>query len=386
MSRLCCSASASPTWSCSHRWGTRRRSGKFLAKNGPGMHHAAYRCDDVASAIEQCRTRGLRMIDEQSAAGYPRQPGRVRASGLHGRSADRAGAAGGRSSLMARDSGEVRRVEVGFSGGQVILMRLPEKSYEELRRAVQDGRSWYEVESADGIVAVDLSQVVFVKLESYEHRVGFSGLLLDAPAALRWPAWPSLGAALWWRKNPSACPYSQRFCIELPHPGITRRRLIEILAAARRRTRPRDRTGHRLLHVRDGRSAGRRPGRRLRHPAGDARSRGAGGEQAWRHQRRSYAGRRTVTSLLRRQLRRRVADHGARRDSGPGAGAEGGRTRPETGRSPDRGGDVLRSARGHARELRERGERAGLSFARRIGGPLAFFARLEKAPIAQPRA
>ena len=30
-------------------------------------------------------------------------------------------------------------------------------------------------------------------------------------------------------------------------------------------------------------------------------------------------------------------------------------------------------------QLRERGERAGLSFARRIGGPLAFFARLEKA-------
>src|SRR6185503_3032819 len=39
----------------------------------------------------------------------------------------------------------------------------------------------------------------------------------------------TLAAALWWRKNPSACPYSQRFFIELPHPGITRARLIEIL-------------------------------------------------------------------------------------------------------------------------------------------------------------
>jgi ubiquinone/menaquinone biosynthesis C-methylase UbiE len=34
-----------------------------------------------------------------------------------------------------------------------------------------------------------------------------------------------LGAALWWRKNPSACPYSQRFFIEAPHPLITRERL-----------------------------------------------------------------------------------------------------------------------------------------------------------------
>ena len=150
--------------------------GRFLAKKGPGMHHTAYRCADVAGAIEQCRSRGLRMIDEQSAAGYPGQPGRVRASGLHGRSPDRAGAAGRRSALMARDSGEVRRVEVGFSGGQVILMRLPEKSYEQLRRAVQDGRNWYDVETADGVVAVNLAQVVFVKLESSEHRVGFSGL------------------------------------------------------------------------------------------------------------------------------------------------------------------------------------------------------------------
>jgi SAM-dependent methyltransferase len=38
------------------------------------------------------------------------------------------------------------------------------------------------------------------------------------------------GAALWWRKNPSACPYGQRFWVEAPHPLITRQRLREILA------------------------------------------------------------------------------------------------------------------------------------------------------------
>jgi ubiquinone/menaquinone biosynthesis C-methylase UbiE len=37
------------------------------------------------------------------------------------------------------------------------------------------------------------------------------------------------GAALWWRKNPSACPYSQRFWVEAPHPFITRDRLREVL-------------------------------------------------------------------------------------------------------------------------------------------------------------
>jgi len=39
----------------------------------------------------------------------------------------------------------------------------------------------------------------------------------------------ALGAALWWRKHPSACPYSQRFWVEAPHPFITPQRLCEIL-------------------------------------------------------------------------------------------------------------------------------------------------------------
>jgi SAM-dependent methyltransferase len=50
----------------------------------------------------------------------------------------------------------------------------------------------------------------------------FRHLVLGAAAAVA-------GAALWWRKNPSACPYGQRFWVEAPHPLITRQRLYEIL-------------------------------------------------------------------------------------------------------------------------------------------------------------
>jgi ubiquinone/menaquinone biosynthesis C-methylase UbiE len=39
-----------------------------------------------------------------------------------------------------------------------------------------------------------------------------------------------LAAALWWRRNPSACPYNQRFWVQAPHPLITRPRLREALA------------------------------------------------------------------------------------------------------------------------------------------------------------
>lgn len=47
--------------------------------------------------------------------------------------------------------------------------------------------------------------------------------LLGAAAAA------TLAAALWWRKNPSACPYGQRFWVEAPHPIITRDRLRLVL-------------------------------------------------------------------------------------------------------------------------------------------------------------
>jgi ubiquinone/menaquinone biosynthesis C-methylase UbiE len=42
----------------------------------------------------------------------------------------------------------------------------------------------------------------------------------------------TIAVAVWWRKNPSACPYGQRFWVEAPHPFITRRRLLEILSPA----------------------------------------------------------------------------------------------------------------------------------------------------------
>jgi len=43
--------------------------GRFIAKRGPGIHHAAYRCEDVAAALELCKQRGLRAIDDQPRRG-----------------------------------------------------------------------------------------------------------------------------------------------------------------------------------------------------------------------------------------------------------------------------------------------------------------------------
>ncbi len=70
---------------------------------------------------------------------------------------------------------QLRRAEVGFSGGQAIVVRLTDGAYADLRSAVTRGSGWYELDTPDGVVALDLGQVVFVKRDTGDHRVGFSG-------------------------------------------------------------------------------------------------------------------------------------------------------------------------------------------------------------------
>jgi methylmalonyl-CoA epimerase len=43
--------------------------GKFLAKRGPGLHHIAYRVDDIDQVLSQLTEAGARLIDEQPRTG-----------------------------------------------------------------------------------------------------------------------------------------------------------------------------------------------------------------------------------------------------------------------------------------------------------------------------
>ena len=187
-----------------------------------------------------------------------------------------------------------------------------------------------------------------------------------------------VGVSYWWRKNPSACPYNQRFWVQAPHPGITRKRLIAALEPA---------AGERILEIGPGtgyytfdvaerlgegtleifdiqqemldhvmREAGRRGVTNVTPTLGDA--------QALPFEDNSIDGAVLVTVLGeipdQEQALREIA-----RVLRPGGRLVVG----------ELFGDPHMVTTG---KLTERASRAGLEFEQRLGSPLAFFARLRK--------
>lgn len=43
--------------------------GKFLARKGPGLHHVAYRVDDIDAALATLKERGVELIDAEPRIG-----------------------------------------------------------------------------------------------------------------------------------------------------------------------------------------------------------------------------------------------------------------------------------------------------------------------------
>jgi methylmalonyl-CoA/ethylmalonyl-CoA epimerase len=43
--------------------------GKFIERNGPGLHHVAYQTTDIDSALEQVKAAGMQLIDQEPRRG-----------------------------------------------------------------------------------------------------------------------------------------------------------------------------------------------------------------------------------------------------------------------------------------------------------------------------
>ena len=71
------------------------------------------------------------------------------------------------------EGGKFRRIDVGFQAGPVLSLRVQEDQYEALRTALGGSERWHQVESEDATVTLDLSQVIYVRLDTERDRVGF---------------------------------------------------------------------------------------------------------------------------------------------------------------------------------------------------------------------
>ena len=66
----------------------------------------------------------------------------------------------------------LKRVSIGFRGGQVLAIRVDEDTLASLYGALGDG-GWHDVGHEEGTARVNLDQVVYVQVDSAEPRVGF---------------------------------------------------------------------------------------------------------------------------------------------------------------------------------------------------------------------
>ncbi len=67
---------------------------------------------------------------------------------------------------------QAQSVEIGFEGGQVVSVRLTEGELKDLRKQLEKG-GWHDVKTEDGVLAIYLGKVAFLRIDSGEHRVGF---------------------------------------------------------------------------------------------------------------------------------------------------------------------------------------------------------------------
>ena len=70
---------------------------------------------------------------------------------------------------------DVTRADIGFQGGQVLSVRVAKDAYDGLKTALESDRAdrWHELKTQDSDVSLDLSQVVYIRLDTEDQRVGF---------------------------------------------------------------------------------------------------------------------------------------------------------------------------------------------------------------------
>jgi Holliday junction resolvase len=69
---------------------------------------------------------------------------------------------------------DLRQTDVGFKGGPVLAVRATEQSYSELVKSLeQRAEGWQTLETEESEILIDLTQVVYIRRERGDQKVGF---------------------------------------------------------------------------------------------------------------------------------------------------------------------------------------------------------------------
>ena len=66
----------------------------------------------------------------------------------------------------------LRRIEVGFDGGQVVALRIPDEELGSLRKALGKG-GWHRLATEDAEVDLYVDKIVFIKTAGDGQKIGF---------------------------------------------------------------------------------------------------------------------------------------------------------------------------------------------------------------------
>ena len=66
----------------------------------------------------------------------------------------------------------LQRISIGFHAAPPIALRVSEEELDRLKQALRGGE-WLDVDAEDGTVTLNLGQVIYLRTDREEHRVGF---------------------------------------------------------------------------------------------------------------------------------------------------------------------------------------------------------------------
>ena len=67
---------------------------------------------------------------------------------------------------------KLRRIEIGFDGGQVVAVRVTEDSLGSLKKALDAG-GWHSLATEDDTVDLSVGKIVFIRTAGDGTHIGF---------------------------------------------------------------------------------------------------------------------------------------------------------------------------------------------------------------------